>query len=97
MVFMLSGPSFYPLPTNTSYFSDMSVHPDWLMTNRAEDVGGLTRWDLDDDDIDDLCIPDQVPECSNAIVIDEEGGEFQCPRKSQPGIFTKHAHPEDCR
>jgi len=40
---------------------------------------------------------DQVPECSNAIVIDEEGGEFQCPTKSQPGIFTKHAHPEDCR
>jgi len=40
---------------------------------------------------------DQVPECSNAIVVDEEGGEFQCPRQSQPGIFTKHAHPEDCR
>jgi len=41
---------------------------------------------------------DQVPECSgNKVVIDEEGGEFQCPTVSSPGIFTKHAHPADCR
>jgi len=40
---------------------------------------------------------DQVPECSNVVVIDEDGGEFQCPRESTPGIFTKHAHPADCR
>jgi hypothetical protein len=41
---------------------------------------------------------DQVPECStNSVVVDDEGGEFQCPRDSKPGIFTKHAHPADCR
>merc|ERR1711936_1103455 len=41
---------------------------------------------------------DQVPECStNSVVIDDEGGEFQCPRDSSPGVFTKHAHPADCR
>jgi len=41
---------------------------------------------------------DQVPECSApAVVIDEEGGEFECPAVSSPGIFTKHAHPADCR
>ena len=70
------------------------------MTSRAGGVGGLIRWgdtDLIENDNDELDIPDQVPECSNAIVVDEEGGEFQCPRQSQPGIFTKHAHPEDCR
>jgi len=41
---------------------------------------------------------DQVPECSStSIVVDEEGGEFQCPRTSAAGVFTKHAHPADCR
>merc|ERR1712203_1349695 len=41
---------------------------------------------------------DQVPECStNSVVVDDEGGEFQCPRDSSPGVFTKHAHPADCR
>merc|ERR1712088_626440 len=30
-------------------------------------------------------------------VVDDEGGEFQCPRDSSPGVFTKHAHPADCR
>ena len=28
---------------------------------------------------------------------DDEGGEFECPRDSSPGVFTKHAHPADCR
>ena len=51
--------------------------------------------DDDDDDDDDIC--GQVPECSNTVVVDEEGAEFQCPQKSQPGVFTKHAHPSDCR
>jgi len=40
---------------------------------------------------------DQVPECSQAVVVDDEGGEFQCPLKSTPGVFTKHPHPADCR
>jgi len=41
---------------------------------------------------------DQVKECSASIVtVDDEGGEFQCPRKSSAGTFTKHAHPADCR
>jgi len=41
---------------------------------------------------------DQVPECSApAVVIDDDGGEFQCPAVSKPGIFTKHPHPADCR
>jgi len=41
---------------------------------------------------------DQVAECSsNVITVDEEGGEFQCPRQTVPGIFTKHPHPADCR
>jgi hypothetical protein len=41
---------------------------------------------------------DQVPECSApAVQIDDEGGEFQCPLVSTPGVFTKHAHPADCR
>merc|ERR1719378_336287 len=40
---------------------------------------------------------DQVAECSNVVVVDDDGGEFQCPRSSSPGIFTKHAHPVDCR
>merc|ERR1711970_1592791 len=41
---------------------------------------------------------DQVAECSAAVVtVDEEGGEFQCPRQTAAGIFTKHAHPADCR
>merc|ERR1712156_14104 len=41
---------------------------------------------------------DQVAECSSsAITVDEEGSEFQCPKQSAPGIFTKHAHPADCR
>ena len=39
---------------------------------------------------------DQVEECSSSLVVDEEGGQFSCP-KSGPGIFTKHAHPSDCR
>ena len=39
---------------------------------------------------------DQVAECSSSLVVDEEGGEFKCP-KSAPGVFTKHAHPADCR
>jgi len=41
---------------------------------------------------------DQVPECSgNTVTIDEEGGEFQCPAQTTAGVFTKHAHPADCR
>jgi len=41
---------------------------------------------------------DQVPECSaNSVTIDDDGGEFQCPVHSTPGVFTKHAHPADCR
>ena len=39
---------------------------------------------------------DQVAECSGLGVVDEVGGQFQCPT-SPPGVFTKHAHPEDCR
>jgi len=40
----------------------------------------------------------EVPECSSStIVVDDEGGEFQCPPQSTAGIFTKHAHPADCR
>ena len=39
---------------------------------------------------------DQVAECSGPVMLDEVGGQFQCPH-SQPGVFTKHAHPEDCR
>jgi len=41
---------------------------------------------------------DQVKECSAPVVtVDEEGGEFQCPREASAGTFTKHAHPADCR
>jgi len=41
---------------------------------------------------------DQVKECSAPVItVDEEGGEFQCPRQTAAGIFTKHAHPADCR
>jgi len=41
---------------------------------------------------------DQVPECSQtSVTIDEDGGEFQCPLDFSPGVFTKHAHPADCR
>jgi len=41
---------------------------------------------------------DQVAECSSPVItVDEEGSEFQCPRQTAPGIFTKHAHPADCR
>jgi len=41
---------------------------------------------------------DQVKECSASVVtIDDEGGEFQCPKQSSAGVFTKHAHPADCR
>lgn len=41
---------------------------------------------------------DQVAECSGPkITIDEDGGEFECPRDSPAGTFTKHAHPADCR
>jgi len=41
---------------------------------------------------------DQVPECSsNQVIIDEEGGSFQCPANHVAGVFTKHAHPTDCR
>jgi len=41
---------------------------------------------------------DQVPECASpVVVVDEEGGEFQCPRDSTAGSFTKHPHPADCR
>jgi len=41
---------------------------------------------------------DQVAECSsNSITVDEEGSEFKCPRQTAAGIFTKHAHPADCR
>jgi len=41
---------------------------------------------------------DQVPECSsNVITVDDEGSEFKCPRQTAAGIFTKHAHPADCR
>ena len=40
---------------------------------------------------------DQVAECSSLTrVLDQEGGQFQCPQ-SAPGVFTKHAHPADCR
>merc|ERR1711892_746703 len=40
----------------------------------------------------------EVPECSSSIIIvDDEGGEFQCPSITSAGIFTKHAHPADCR
>jgi len=40
----------------------------------------------------------EVPECSgNSVVVDEEGGEFQCPTGGAAGTFTKHAHPADCR
>ena len=39
-----------------------------------------------------------MPECSsNSVVVDEQGGQFECPRQSQAGVFTKHAHPADCR
>jgi len=41
---------------------------------------------------------DQVEECSsNAITVDDEGSEFKCPSQRAAGIFTKHAHPADCR
>ena len=38
--------------------------------------------------------PYLTPTC---LYPDDEGGEFQCPRDSSPGVFTKHAHPADCR
>jgi hypothetical protein len=37
-----------------------------------------------------LCLYDDVHP-------DDDGGEFLCPAKSSPGVFTKHAHPADCR
>lgn len=41
---------------------------------------------------------DQVKECSASVVtVDDEGGEFECPRQASAGTFTKHAHPADCR
>jgi len=41
---------------------------------------------------------DQVPECSSSqVIVDEEGGAFECPSQSATGTFTKHAHPTDCR
>merc|ERR1719195_990398 len=41
---------------------------------------------------------DQVAECSSAsITVDEEGSEFQCPKQTAAGVFTKHPHPADCR
>ena len=43
-----------------------------------------------------------MPNCPPYLTLtcpypDDEGGEFQCPRDSSPGVFTKHAHPADCR
>jgi len=41
---------------------------------------------------------DQVPDCSStSVAINDEGEEFQCPRATTAGTFTKHAHPADCR
>jgi len=40
----------------------------------------------------------EVPECvTKKVVIDDEGGEFECPPQGAAGTFTKHAHPLDCR
>ena len=64
------------------------------INNDDDDDDNDNDADNNDDD-DDIC--GQVPECSNTVVVDEEGAEFQCPQKSQPGVFTKHAHPSDCR
>ena len=41
----------------------------------------------------DIPIPTVIP----VVVVDEEGGEFQCPRDATAGTFTKHPHPADCR
>ena len=38
---------------------------------------------------------DQVAQCKRTD--DPEDGEFVCPPNDRTGVFTKHAHPEDCR
>lgn len=42
---------------------------------------------------------DQVAACKNLSEGEEqeESGKFKCPSGGPIGIFTKHAHPEDCR
>ena len=40
---------------------------------------------------------DQVKSCKKPAAEEEEGDAFKCPVNQPAGIFTKHAHPEDCR
>jgi hypothetical protein len=42
---------------------------------------------------------DQVKSCKKAPASEdaEDGEAFKCPTNGPAGIFTKHAHPEDCR
>jgi len=43
---------------------------------------------------------DQVTACKEVSKDNEEqqeNGRFKCPKNGPVGIFTKHAHPEDCR
>jgi hypothetical protein len=41
---------------------------------------------------------DQVKSCKKPEAEeDSEDGAFKCPTNTPAGIFTKHAHPEDCR
>ena len=36
---------------------------------------------------------DQVEECSNSVITDEEGGQFQCPSKITPGMDCRYKIP----
>lgn len=43
------------------------------------------------------CIRLQVTRCKALKSEEEESNEFVCPDNVPVGIFSKHAHPEDCR
>jgi hypothetical protein len=67
------------------------------LANRFECAPGLAF-----DDESRVCKwSDQVQRCKDlkkSAAVDEEGGvEFVCPDNVPVGIFSKHAHPEDCR
>ena len=40
---------------------------------------------------------DQVKACEKMMDEEEKAGVFSCPSAVVKGIYTKHAHPEDCR
>jgi len=65
------------------------------LSNRYSCAPGLAF-----DEKDRVCKwADQVKTCKKQSQEDEdsEGGAFKCPKNGPVGIFTKHAHPEDCR